>query len=78
MSKHSPAINILKDELEVIAKDVIWLMAVKGKLNLTKALFPDMPSVQVARELRYNRALKDRLAKGRSIMDSIKTLQEDN
>lgn len=78
MSKHAPAINILKDELDVIAKDVVYLLAVKGKLKLAKALFQDMPSVQVARELRYNRALKDRLAKGRSIIESIKTLQEDS
>lgn len=77
MNKHVIAINVLKDELAVIAERVKYLQAVQAKMRFTEALFPNIPSTQVYQGLRYRRALKDQLKRGNSILESIKSLEKD-
>jgi hypothetical protein len=75
--KHTEAINVIKDELDIIAGNVKTLRMIDAKLNFTSALFPNLPSAQVYRGLAVKRELKQQLDRGNSLLDSIKVLERD-
>jgi hypothetical protein len=75
--KHNEAINVIKDELDIIAGNVKTLQMIDAKLNFQAALFPNLPSAQVYRGLAIRRELKQQLERGNSLLDSIKVLERD-
>jgi hypothetical protein len=78
MSNHVVAINVLKDELELIAAKVTYLRSVLAGFALIEAITSDVRSANVYRGLRYQRALKNQLERGNALIKSIKVLEGDN
>jgi hypothetical protein len=76
--KHVEAINVLKDEVDVIAEKVKILMVMDAKLKFKAALLPTVPSAQVYRGLALRRELKTQVDRGTAILESIRTLEGDN
>lgn len=78
MSKHIVAINVLKDELELIAAKVTYLRSVLAGLALITAITADVREGEVYRGLMYQRALKNQLERGNALIKSIKVLEGDD
>lgn len=76
MTKHTEAINVLNDELERIVKQVQYLQTCLGKSKLRAALFPKDSAILLSSDLRWRRAMKDAIAKGKSLDASIKALED--
>lgn len=75
--KHIVAINLIKDELTIIADKVKFIQAMEAKQKFVAAIYPNNPNAQVYVGLRNRRALKALLEKGRALMDTLKYLEED-
>lgn len=77
MSKHVEAINVLKDELEEVVKNVQYLQVCLGKSKLSATLYPNRNSILLSADLRWRRKMKDQLKKGKALEAAIKVLERD-
>jgi len=76
VTKHTVAINLLKDELDDIVRTVKEVRGQGISMRMQKMVFPDhFPAVQSARELKYQHILKDLIDRGNSLVESIKALE---
>lgn len=77
MSKHLEAINVLKDALEEVVKNVQYLQICLGKSKLTKALYPSRNAILLSADLRWRRKMKEQLKKGKALEAAINVLERD-
>jgi hypothetical protein len=77
MTDHTPAINVLKDELDVISNNVKTLMMINAKANFKAALRPNLKSAHIYEGLATSNELKRQIDRGNSIIRSIKFLEGD-
>jgi hypothetical protein len=75
MPKHTEAINVLNDELERVVRNVQYLQQCLGKSKLREALFPNKPNIILSADIRWRRKMKEQIAKGNSLSESIKALE---
>lgn len=79
MAKHTEAINVLKDELEEIVEKVKWLRSMDAGFTFAQIITNDnLHPIKEWEGLRYRKALRGQLQRGKSIMASIKVLEGDN
>jgi hypothetical protein len=76
MHKHTDAINVLNDELEVLLKDMLYLQTCLGHSMIRKHLFPEPSPMLHLADLRWQRILDEKITKSKSITDSIKALED--
>ena len=74
--KHTVAINVLKDELDLTVRNVKILRAQGAKNNFIAALY-NTPHVTAHNDLRYRRMMKELIEKGNSLLVSIQALERD-
>lgn len=77
MTDHTPAINVLKDELDVIQGNVKTLMLINAKANFKAALRRNLSSAFIYEGLASSNELKRQIDRGNSIIASIKYLEGD-
>ena len=77
MSNHIIAINVLKDELEQVVKNVQYLQVCLGKSKLRQAIYPRQEAILLSADLRWRRKMKEQLEKGAALDLAIKVLERD-
>lgn len=77
MGKHTIAINVLTDELAEVARNVKYLQTCLGKSKLRAAIFPNNSQILLSADLRWRRAMKEQLKKGKALEAAIAHLERD-
>jgi hypothetical protein len=77
MTNHTVAINVLKDELDEVARNIKILRAEGARMQIQGFMNPHMPNMDRFNKLRYRRMLKNLIDKGEALVAAIKVLEGD-